>query len=217
MRTTYSYKMKKSGKLYRVPEGTPKSRAYYAVWRDITAALWEEVTAPFNDKSPPPLVVEERVWKILLEDSNLLKRHPRPMHDSKGCLLPTAMAIIYSSPAYIVSHLVTPVFRMPVLSNQEQERIKRECYQLWIGKGASVSGGHPLLISAVTGMMLKERYGVGLYQSVGEIPQKLLETMRLVSSFYADIMDMNGQNVRLREEAMRKAGLLKGPYEEPNG
>lgn len=216
MRTTYSFIRKKSGRLYRVPEGTPKSRAYYAVWKGITAALWEEVTAPFDDKSPSPSLVEERIWKVLLKESNLLRKHLSPIHDLNDQLLPSAMKLIQKAPAHISSRLVAPLFQAPTISNQEQERIKRECYQLWVGKGAAVSNGHPLLISAVTGMMLKERYGIGLYQTVGEVPQRLMEVLRLVSSIYADIMDMNVSNVRLRDEAMKKAGLIKGPYEERN-
>jgi hypothetical protein len=56
-------------------------------------------------------------------------------------------------------------------------------------------------------MNMADRYGISRYTSLGEMPQKTLSAYRLISSTYADLMDMNKRAVDLQERAARQAGF----------
>lgn len=219
METIQYMKRRKSGKYWFSEKPILNGTRFYARWREITVSRWKKIADRSFDKPQSPPEMERKLWEYLLIDSNLLDGiRGRQKHDEEGKLLPEAMDLILKFvPSRLPHTLLTPILRSVRIEPRDMEIIKFQCQQLWLGKGTKISNPHPLLEEAVSAMVLKERYGMPSFNTIGDMPYKLYVAFRVISGYYSDIQEMNMQTRDLGEKAKRLAGLTPGPYEDDGG
>jgi hypothetical protein len=194
---TYAY-------LKRTPRGFkssvkpfPGAAKCYARWKNPTYGIWKNRIERKGDA----IQTETLIWYYFLLETNIVPvTHVRDHLDQ-----PSHQAILKFIPSSLPSLLVTQFLKEIYLTQADSLRIERECSTLWSSTGATVKNPHPLLDEVVTAMGLYEKLGIQVWPSLDDLPVKTYTAIRQVLANYSQLMSLNEQQRRLRQQAINEA------------
>jgi len=199
MRTTV-YSQQRRGKYRFSQEKFEGGDEHYAVWQEVDCLQWERIRGETEETRP--LQLELGVWQYALVETSLTKVE----RNDEGISERNLKEILAFRPSALPTMLVKPVIKDLFLTNQEIERINRECSVLF--RSGSYGGvPHPLLSEALAAMSMKERFGIPLFATRDEMPYKTFMTFRMISNLYAECMDDQIKGRDLKQEAKRRVGM----------
>lgn len=161
----------------------PSYSHFWAKFKTPTVRDWWDIK--------PQASQDLALWDTLLISSNL------------GC------EVRNFRPASIPTELLKPIWGEIFLSKHDEMVISRQCSQLWWGPGSTVKNPHPMLEIAVNAMSMAENYKCPYWNSVADMPNKVYQSMRLVSNLYSSIMETNRRTEQLKNFTT-KGGRLNG-------
>ena len=198
------YSRCEKGRVLLFKEPYPDTVYNYVVWEDVTVGLWKKVLAGKLESEINPYLLERQIWKYLVQDSNLCPIE----RTSQGLTNSTLETIMKFKPGILPKSLIKPLFNSIYLTNYEVEELNRQCSIVFRNE-SRLKNPHPLMEEALLGTVMKERYGIPLYKSLEEMPQKVYLALRLIASNYNEIANQQSKSDDLRLKAMKLAGLRK--------
>jgi len=171
----------------------PPGREIYAVWKDLSMRLWEEMTQGKSDIGALYLTA----WSVALEETNLFGDVTKSWGPTEQERLKEFI------PGKVPRTLVKKYVTSAALTPQELKTIEYQCERLF-RYDMGIDNPHPLLDKVLTAMLLKEKYGIPMYRDHGELPQKVLNAMKVITNLQSELNTAKTRQKALEAKAIKE-------------